>query len=478
VVVGVFATLILWASGVQAAEFVPLGHLDGSTNSDARDVSDDGAVVVGASDRGYRWTAESGMVALEDLPSGRRPRGANSVSVDGSVVVGDAQIDRGRFESYRWTLTGGMEGLGTLIENEALGVSADGSVVVGRGSDQSINEAYRWTEVDGRVGLGGCCDCCSNANGVSADGSVVVGRGNIGSGAFRWTSEEGMVHLGEPGNEALGVSADGSVVVGSGSVQSGNEAFRWTEAGGMVLLGDLPGGEFESSAGAVSADGSVVVGNGTTDSGNEGFIWTQANGMERLQDVLETNGTTGMDGWTLLRVGGISDNGQWIAGWGTNPSGLQEAFLARLPNGTNQVFQINAGLNDAWYNPVTDGQGFFITVFPDLEVVVLAWFTYDTELPPEDAPSNLGDAGHRWLLAVGAFADNVAMLDIEIASGGLFDMSTEIERVTDGSIILSFEDCTKGIVEYDIPSIDQQGVVPIQRVAADNIVLCEALSSE
>jgi len=32
--------------------------------------------------------------------------------------------------------------------------------------------------------------------------------------------------------------------------------------------------------------------------------------------------------------------------------------------------------------------------------------------------------------------------------------------------------------EYDIPSIDQQGSVPIQRVATDNIVLCEALSGE
>ena len=140
--------------------------------------------------------------------------------------------------------------------------------------------------------------------------------------------------------------------------------------------------------------------------------------------------------------------------------------------------QINPGLNDAWYDPVTDGQGFFITIFPELGVVVLAWFTYDTELPPNGAPVNLGDAGHRWLLAVGTFADNVATLDIEIASGGLFDTPTEIERVTDGSIILSFEDCNSGTVEYNIPSINRQGIVPIQRVANDNIALCEALKTD
>ena len=34
-------------------------------------------------------------------------------------------------------------------------------------------------------------------------------------------------------------------------------------------------------------------------------------------------------------------------------------------------FVINSGLNDAWYYPETDGQGFFITVFPDLETVSL-----------------------------------------------------------------------------------------------------------
>ena len=78
--------------------------------------------------------------------------------------------------------------------------------------------------------------------------------------------------------------------------------------------------------------------------------------------------------------------------------------------GIEGPFEINAGLNDAWYNPMTDGQGFFITVYPELGAVVLSWFTYDTELPPEDAVSFLGDAGHRWLNAVGAFDGNTASI--------------------------------------------------------------------
>ena len=144
------------------------------------------------------------------------------------------------------------------------------------------------------------------------------------------------------------------------------------------------------------------------------------------------------------------------------------------------VFVMNPGLNDAWYNLNTSGQGFFITVFPDLNAVSLAWFTYDTELPPEGASANLGDPGHRWMTAVGAIDGNSAILDIEFASGGLFDTATEIERTEPGSvgtITLTFEDCNTGLIEYDIATIGQQGSIPIERVATDNIVLCEALSA-
>lgn len=149
---------------------------------------------------------------------------------------------------------------------------------------------------------------------------------------------------------------------------------------------------------------------------------------------------------------------------------------------TPQSFVMNAGLNDAWYNPVTSGQGFFITVFPDLNLVSLAWFTYDTDLPAEDDTANLGSAGHRWLTAIGTINGDTAVLNINIASGGLFDTATEVQNTdppgSDGTITLTFSGCNSGLVEYDIPSIDRQGSVPIERVAGDNIGLCEALLGE
>lgn len=141
-------------------------------------------------------------------------------------------------------------------------------------------------------------------------------------------------------------------------------------------------------------------------------------------------------------------------------------------------FSINAGLNDAWYYPGTAGQGFFITVYPDQETVFLAWFTFDTELPAEDALAHLGDPGQRWLTAQGSFSGAQADLEISSMSGGIFD--TELPApaaVADGSILLQFDDCASGSVTYDIPSIDRAGVVPIVRIVTDNIGLCQDLNA-
>jgi hypothetical protein len=160
----------------------------------------------------------------------------------------------------------------------------------------------------------------------------------------------------------------------------------------------------------------------------------------------------------------------------------QDIYAHRIEDSGAGTFSVNPGLNDAWYDPETSGQGFFITVFPDLGTVSLAWFTYDTDLPPPDAIAWLGDPGHRWLTAVGPIEGLGAVMDIELTSGGIFDAATEITRTdppgSDGTLTLTFSSCNSGTIEYDIPSINRQGIVPIQRVATDNVVICEALSSD
>ena len=186
----------------------------------------------------------------------------------------------------------------------------------------------------------------------------------------------------------------------------------------------------------------------------------------------------GSNGSTFDNLPVIDFSGSMIAEENLVMTAISENSL----NPQQPAFVMNAGLNDAWYNPITDGQGFFITVFPEMELVSMAWCTYDTLLPDIDASANLGDPGHRWITAVGSFEGDTAVLNIDLTSGGLFDTASTVMHTdppgADGTITISFADCSSGLIEYNITSIDEQGSVPIQRVANDNVALCEALIEE
>ncbi|MFM6791056.1 MAG: HAF repeat/PEP-CTERM domain-containing protein, partial [Microcystis panniformis] len=173
--------------------------------------------------------------------------------------------------------------------------------------------------------------------GVSADGSVVVGYSTSDYEASRWTQATGTVGLGNlewaSFGEALGVSADGSVVVGySSGSDSPFEAFRWTQQTGMVGLGHLPSVDFRffSLASGVSGDGSVVVGYSESANGDEAFIWNSTQGMRSLQQVLTNDYGLDLTGWFLDRANAISADGLTVVGFGTNPDGLTEAWIASL----------------------------------------------------------------------------------------------------------------------------------------------------
>ena len=142
------------------------------------------------------------------------------------------------------------------------------------------------------------------------------------------------------------------------------------------------------------------------------------------------------------------------------------------------VFGINAGMNDAWYNPATNGQGFLIIVWENIQMMFVAWFTYDVERPPEDVKAILGEPGHRWLTAQGPYSGDTAILDILVSSGGVFDSAEPAVGlpVKDGTMQVQFTDCNAGVITYNIPSVNRSGEVPIERIGLDNVVLCEALA--
>ena len=343
---------MVWGSF--GATFQPLGDLPGGNYfSVATCVSADGKFVAGysLSTNGYqafRWTATNGMVALGDLPGGTFKSFANAISADGSTVVGYSSSSLGD-EGFRWTQATGMAGLGDLPGGSgssiANGVSGDGNIVVGYSSSTlstpAHNEAFRWTPANGMEALGdlpgGNFD--SRAFAVSADGSTIVGESSSsnapGVEAFRWTAGAGMVGLGDfPGgvtnSNAYGVSADGSVVVGNGYPPSNvHEAFRWSAGTGMAGLGFLPCDTW-TIARAVSGDGSVVVGDPQVSSCVCVFIWDAQHGIRDLLNVLTTDYGLNLTGWQLCRATGLSFDGNTVVGYGLNPSGNTEAWIANL----------------------------------------------------------------------------------------------------------------------------------------------------
>jgi probable HAF family extracellular repeat protein len=323
------------------ATFEGLGHLAGGYSA-AYNVSGDGSVVVGTSTApngtdAFFWQAGV-MTGL-----GARAGQALGVSTDGSIVVGlYFPNPSGLRRSFRWSASGLVD-LG-MRDSAAYDVSNDGSVVVGLALDPPGYGAFRW--VDGTVSFLG--SGAGWARAVSGDGSVIVGEGEFGNGveAFRWTEGAGVDPLGDLSGGtfrsiAYDVSEDGSVIVGVGESESGQEAFRWTATDGMVSLGVLPGRTVSAALGVcavcVSGDGSLIVGSATRSPGSpppaltRPFVWLAESGLLDLQHVLETIHRLDLSGWELTSARAVSHDGSIVVGTGINPDGETEGWRATLP---------------------------------------------------------------------------------------------------------------------------------------------------
>jgi probable HAF family extracellular repeat protein len=251
-----------------------------------------------------------------------------------------------------------MVGLGQLppavpgeesVISNAEGVNGDGSVAVGwnyfngpcsSGEFGPVCDArftgFSWT---GGGGLVPFLPATAIPRDVSGSGSVIVGDGVNGSHleAFRYDTVGGFMLLGRltghARSDANAVSVDGSTVVGQSSV--GNtpwQAFRWTQAGGIQGLGNLGGGTAGGSeAFGVSGDGSLVVGTTPSDTGSTAFLWDEEHGMRELAQILSEELGLDLTGWTLTRASDISADGSVIVGWGTNPNGDTESWIAVIP---------------------------------------------------------------------------------------------------------------------------------------------------
>ncbi len=353
----VFVGLILF--GVRplygaAPSFMGLGDLpNGPAYSVPSTISGDGSTVVGTSGSAasfgyepFRWNVSTGMIGLGGIPGEGNFNGtANGVSFDGAIVAGWCRTTTTNEQAFRWTISGGMESLGQLPGglpgSNAIAVSVDGQVIVGQArAADGAQEPMRWTASRGMESLGRLSPSLGGlAWSTSGDGSIVIGQsGNV---PFRWTSSNGMQSLGDlPGGSTNGsafdITPDGAIIVGDGTSAFGSKkAARWEFAQGWTPLPDLFGSSgFESLAQSISADGAMIVGEsymgGSPGLGGIATLW-DVNGARSVQDMLQDDFGLDLAGWTLKAATGISDDGQVITGWGTNPSGQVEAWIAVVP---------------------------------------------------------------------------------------------------------------------------------------------------
>jgi probable HAF family extracellular repeat protein len=225
-----------------------------------------------------------------------------------------------------------MNGLGELSGglslSDAYGVSADGTTVVGYSHGASGYEAFRWT-AGVMAGLGDFAggSFASVARAVSGDGATVVGSGAgpAGSRAFRWTGGV-MSDIGSAGT-ARAISSDGSTIVGFYN----EDPFRWKD-GVATPLEEFPVANASTLAYDVSGDGSIAVGSaGPAENlyDHEAVFWN-ANGIHEIDRILTGLGVD-LTGWELIEATSISDDGSTIVGWGMNPDGFAEGWIAEIP---------------------------------------------------------------------------------------------------------------------------------------------------
>jgi len=308
-----------------------------SNQTEAYAVSADGKWVVGYyyagnSPRAFLWHATEGFKM--ELPQDQQCRGEGSamgISSDGSVVVGHATIayegNCGDY-AYRWTSDEGARFLttpGSATYSWALGVSANGAVVVG----MVLQRPFRWDD----RGLQALSENLGQARAASADGSVVVGwvsdnpYNYNGMRPFRWTQSAGMQLLEPIGALATGVSADGSVIVGYSPAFGPTRldypgvAYRWTATGQVDTLA----GNTARGALAVTADGSTIVGTMSVAAQLHAARWNPDGSVE---DLNQTYAQLLSPGSFLKYAYGISPDGRYIVGSGYNAErGRIEAFL-------------------------------------------------------------------------------------------------------------------------------------------------------
>lgn len=114
--------------------------------------------------------------------------------------------------------------------------------------------------------------------------------------------------------------------------------------------------------------------------------------------------------------------------------------------------EINFATSGAWFNPATNGQGFFVEAFPGAKVFTLAWFTWINEGDPD------------WFVATGLYEGSRAEVEVFRVSGGRFNDSTPVTDSVVGTASFTLVDCEHATFAFTLSNPVRSGTIDLQRI--------------
>jgi hypothetical protein len=313
-----------------------LGFPDGSAGSVAKDLSDDGGIVIGES---YSYSAAPTFVARNGIREDSSLTNYQLVTGDGRFLVGTS---RSNFLTYRYNSDGSGPTLipaapGAPAGAQPRAVSRDGGTIAGNSSN-SISRAWYWTSATSSV-LMPRVATWDYAYGVSPEGRYVVGFGesaNLGQPFLYDITTQQYQFLQTPAStnyaKAFATSENGAVTVGwaIGLVGLGNyDPVLWRN--GQIESLITSASSFRSGQpSSVSADGTIIAGNGDTGgTTGMGFVWTQATGMVTANEYLANVGIT-LPANSIVTNAIVSGDGKSFSGT-IEIGSTYQAFVATVP---------------------------------------------------------------------------------------------------------------------------------------------------
>jgi uncharacterized membrane protein len=291
-----------------------------------------------------------------------------------------------------------FEGLGLYsspysTSSYALGVSADGSTVVGAvySSDETDSLGFKWTPPTGMTTLQpttvpGATSFVASA--ISAGGIVGYSQLSAALIALAWSgsTEYDLADLSGNGSSASAVSDSGAIAGFAYNSSNAKRAVRWTGLGATPVALDAGGTYTYSEAYGISSDGSVIVG----DSSSGAFRWTLA-GMAILPG-------------TSTYAKGVSADGRVTVGYSNNSpvSWSVEVGSRSLGTGEGQAWAVNSDgtvivgstPSGAFVWDGANGRRLLASVLASAGANLTGWALNNARGVSSDGKVIVGDGGH------------------------------------------------------------------------------------